>query len=62
MYTLTINDHGCDVTTLHDTPTAAQAALNRARRLGSDCRLQQRAPMVRFTGSTPCVAGVDLSV
>ncbi|BBY46610.1 hypothetical protein MARA_00400 (plasmid) [Mycolicibacterium arabiense] len=28
MYTLTIDDHGLDVTTLHDTPEAAQAALH----------------------------------
>lgn len=28
MYTLTIDDHGHDVSTLHDTPEAAQAALH----------------------------------
>ena len=28
MYTLTIDDHGVDVSTLHDTPAAARAALH----------------------------------
>ena len=28
MYTLTIDDHGHDVSTLHDTPEAAQATLH----------------------------------
>lgn len=28
MYTLTIDDHGRDVSTLHDTPEAAQATLH----------------------------------
>ena len=28
MYTLTIDDHGVDVSTLHDTPAAAHAALH----------------------------------
>ena len=42
MYTLTIDDHGADTITLHDTPAAARATLNTYLELADyDCRPAQ---------------------
>lgn len=42
MYTLTIDDHGADSSTLHDTPAAARATLNTYLELADyDCRPAQ---------------------
>ncbi|WP_287041764.1 hypothetical protein [Mycobacterium sp.] len=39
MHTLTIDDHGADTITLHDTPSAARAVLNAYLELADyDCR------------------------
>jgi hypothetical protein len=42
MYTLTIDDHGADTVTLHDTPAAARATLDLYLELAEyDCRPAQ---------------------
>jgi hypothetical protein len=42
MYTLTIDDHGADTITLHDTPAAARATLHTYLELADyDCRPAQ---------------------
>ena len=63
MYTLTIDDHGADTITLHDTPAAARATLNVYLELADyDCRPAQLTAASAPTNCSPPTKTIPASL